>query len=400
MSLVRFGRRLSSASARRGFATMFNIDAGLSAEETEFQKIALDFAAKEIAPHAAEWDEKKFFPKETLQKCAQLGFAGVFVDSEVGGSGLSRLEGSIIFEALATGCPATSAYLTIHNMCLWMIDQFGSDEQRKSLLPGLCSMDQFISYCLTEPGSGSDAQSLSTSAKRQGDSIILNGTKAFISGGGSSDFYLVMAREETDQISCFLVPRDAPGVSFGAQERKLGWNCQPTCAVILEDAEIPATNMVGPSGDGFKIAMQALDGGRVNIASCSLGGAQCALNHTLDHVRVRSQFGKTLSMYQNVQFKVADMSTQLHAARLLVRDAARNLDQKTPNRSAVCAMAKRFATDAGFDIIDECLQLHGGYGYLKDYPIEKLLRDTRVHRILEGTNEVMRMIIARKVLQE
>jgi alkylation response protein AidB-like acyl-CoA dehydrogenase len=380
---------------------MFNMDACLSREQVEFQSIALDFAAKEITPHAGEWDEKKTLPVKTLRKCAELGFGGIYVKDDIGGSGMTRKDASVIFEALATGCPATTAYLTIHNMCAWMIDSFGTEKQRHDLLPDICSMKTLVSYCLTEPDSGSDAASLSTSARVDGDSYILNGTKAFISGGGSSDLYLVMAKSSDDgKISCYIVPKDAPGVSFGAQEKKMGWNCQPTSSVILEDAQIPSANLLGESGNGFRIAMKALDGGRINIASCSLGAAQAALDRAIEHVTARKQFGKSLSEFQSIQFKISDMATQLQASRLLVRNAADGLDEDNPNASAMCAMAKQFATDACYQIVDDALQLHGGYGYLKDYPVEKLLRDTRVHRILEGTNEVMRLIISKKLLKD
>eukprot|EP00474_Spongospora_subterranea_P009085 CRZ09543.1 hypothetical protein [Spongospora subterranea] len=386
------------AGARRFMSSQFSMASSLSQQQLEFQKTALAFAQNEIAPYASEWDEKKHFPIDTLRKCAQIGFGGIYINEDVGGSNLSRKDASVIFEALATGCPAMTAYLTIHNMCAWMIDQFGNESQRQ-LLPSLCSMDNLISYCLTEPGSGSDAASLSTTATRKKDGFLINGSKAFISGGGTSDFYLVMAREESQNISCFLVPKNTEGLSFGAQEKKLGWNCQPTSAVILEDVFVPAENLIGNPGDGFKIAMKALDGGRVNIASCSLGAAQFAIDKTIEYVNVRKQFGKPLSSFQSIQFKIADLSTKLHASRLIVRDAAETIDIKGAHRSSVCAMAKLFATDTCFEIVDDCLQLHGGYGYLKDYPIEKLFRDIRVHRILEGTNEIMRLVISRNAFK-
>lgn len=327
--------------------------------------------------------------------------AGIYVNEEVGGSGLSRLDASVIFEALAGGCTSTTAYLTIHNMCAWMIDSFASDELRQKYLPDLCTMNKFASYCLTEPNSGSDAASLSTRATRDGDSFVLNGSKAFISGGGRSDIYLVMARTGeagAGGISCFLVENGTPGLEFGAQEKKLGWNTQPTAAVILEDCRVPASNMVGAEGDGFKYAMRGLDGGRINIGTCSVGAAYRCLREAREYVRTRKQFGVPLAENQSIAFKLADMATQLQSARLMIRTAARLLDEKDPSARAYCAMAKTIATDNGFAICNEALQLHGGYGYLRDYPIERFLRDVRVHQILEGTNEIMRLIVSRELL--
>mmetsp|Transcript_38230 Transcript_38230/g.96179 ORF Transcript_38230/g.96179 Transcript_38230/m.96179 type:complete len:331 (-) Transcript_38230:1016-2008(-) len=330
-----------------------------------------------------------------------MGFASIYCKDEFG-TGLSRLDAAVIFESLATGCPSTTAYLSIHNMCAWMIDTYGSQELRERLLPGLASMDKFASYCLTEPNAGSDAASLTTSAKRQADEYVLNGSKAFISGGGSSDVYVIMCRtgDSTSPrgISCLVVEKDTPGLSFGALEDKLGWNSQPTRAVILEDCRVPVSNLVGEEGQGFSIAMSGLDGGRVNIAACSLGGALATLQAAREHVTVREQFGRPLSAFQNTQFVIADMAEKLMASRLMVREAAQSIDRNDPHKTVRCAMAKRFATEHCFQICDQSLQLFGGYGYLKDYPIERYLRDLRVHRILEGTNEVMRMIASRHLL--
>ena len=318
-----------------------------------------------MLPHAADWDANHHFPKDVLRKAAELGFGGVYVRDDVGGSGLGRMDAAIIFEAMATSCVSTTAYLTIHNMCAWMIDTFGNDEQRMKFLPDLVQMNTFASYCLTEPGSGSDAASLSTKAVKVGEEYILNGSKAFISGGGSSDVYLVMARtgaEGPRGISCFIVPKDAPGLSFGKQERKLGWNSQPTCAVIMEDCRIPAANLLGMEGQGFTIAMKGLDGGRINIGTTALGGAQACLNAAIDHSKVRKQFGHSLASFQNTQFQLADMATELQAARLMVHSAAHLLDAKDGRATVHCAMAKRFATDIGFKTCNQALQLFGGYG--------------------------------------
>ena len=322
---------------------------------------------------------------------------------DVGGTGLSRLDASIIYEALSGGCTSTTAYLTIHNMCAWMIDSFGSEELRHKYVPSLCTMDTFASYCLTEPNSGSDAASLSTKAVRDGDDYVLNGSKMFISGGGRSDVYVVMARTGADGpkgISCFVVPSDAPGLEFGAQEEKLGWNSQPTAAVMFDDCRIPASNLVGTEGDGFRYAMMGLDGGRVNIGTCSVGAAYRCLRLAREYTKGRSQFGSPLADNQTIQFKLADMVTQLQVSRLMIRTAAKMLDDKDPRARAYCAMAKRVATDNGFNICNDALQLHGGYGYLRDYPVERFLRDVRVHQILEGTNEIMRLIVGRELLKE
>ena len=356
-----------------------------------------------MAPFAAGWDEGKEFPVAALRRAAELGFAGIYVGDEFGGSGLGRLDATIIFEELAAACVSTAAYLSIHNMAAWMIDRFGSREQRARFLPELMTMAHFASYCLTEPGSGSDAAALATRAVRDGDDYVLNGTKAFISGGSVSDVYVTMVRTGgagPKGISCLVVEKDAPGLSFGKKERKLGWNTQPTAMVIFEDCRVPVANRLGEEGDGFKIAMMGLDGGRLNISACSLGGARACLEAARDHLLERRQFGRPLADFQALQFKLADMATELDAARLMVRRGAASLDRGDPEATMHCAMAKRFATDAGFRICNEALQLFGGYGYLKDFPIERYLRDVRVHQILEGTNEIMRVIIARRLLGE
>ncbi|KAM9801672.1 isobutyryl-CoA dehydrogenase, mitochondrial [Neosynchiropus ocellatus] len=376
---------------------------GLSDEQKEFQKVAFDFAANEMAPHMAEWDQKEIFPVETMRKAAQLGFGGIYVQPEVGGSGLSRLDTTLIFEALSTGCVSTTAYISIHNMCAWMIDTFGNTEQRERFCPDLCSMEKFASYCLTEPGVGSDAASLLTTAQRKGDHYVLNGSKAFISGGGDTDVYVVMCRtggKGAKGISCLVVEKDTPGLSFGKKEKKVGWNSQPTRAVIFEDCAVPVTNRLGEEGQGFNIAMKGLNGGRINIASCSLGAAHASVQLARDHLLVRKQFGETLSNNQFLQFKLAEMATKLVASRLLVREAASALQQNRPDAVALCSMAKLFATDECFNICNQALQMHGGYGYLKDYAVQQFVRDIRVHQILEGTNEVMRMIVSRSLLTE
>ena len=377
------------------------MDFDLSEEQRAFQDMARDFAMNELAPFAAEWDEGCIFPEAALRKAASLGFGGITVRDDAGGSGLSRLDAAIIFEELAAGCTSTAAYLSIHNMVCWMIDRFGNDAQRQDMLPPLASMEHFASYCLTEPGAGSDAAALKTRAERDGEHYVLNGSKAFISGGGRSDLYLVMGRtggEGPDGISALLVPKDTPGLAFGKQEKKLGWHSQPTAMVILENARVPATCRLGEDGDGFKIAMAGLDGGRVNIAACSLGAARACLEAAREHLLVRQQFGRRLADFQALQFRLADMATELEAARLMVWRAAQMLDRQAPECTLHCAMAKRFATDIGFSICNDALQLLGGYGYLRDYPVERYLRDVRVHQILEGTNEIMRVIIARRLL--
>ena len=378
------------------------MDFELSEDQAAFQSVARDFAQNALLPHAAEWDEGKIFPVDTLRAAAALGFAGIYVGEEFGGSALSRLDAALIFEELAAADPSTAAYLSIHNMASWMIDRFGSTGQRAQFLPQLMSMTHFASYCLTEPGAGSDAGNLATRAERDGDAYVLNGTKAFISGGGASDIYVVMVRTGgagPAGISCVVVEKGTPGLSFGKQEKKLGWNSQPTAAVIFEEARVPVGNRLGEEGEGFRIAMMGLDGGRINIGACSLGGARACLDAARAYVLERKQFGKRLADFQALQFRLADMATELEASRLMIHRAAMALDRKAPDATLRCAMAKRFATDACFQICDEALQLHGGYGYIKDYPIERYLRDLRVHRILEGTNEIMRLIIARRLLE-
>ncbi len=372
-----------------------------SDEQRAIQSLARDFAAEQMAPHAAVWDADKIFPVETLRAAAALGLAGIYTGDEHGGSGLGRIEAALVFEELSTACASTAAYLSIHNMACWMVDRFGDAALRAKLLPDMTAMAKFASYCLTEPGSGSDAASLRTRAEKRGDVYVLNGTKAFISGAGASDVYIVMARTGgagPKGISAIAVEKGSRGLAFGKQENKLGWNSQPTAMVIFEDCEVPVANRLGAEGEGFKIAMQGLDGGRVNIAACSIGAARAAMEAARDHLKTRQQFGKKLAEFQALQFRLADMATSLDAARLLVHRAAAALDAKSSDASYQCAMAKRFATDAGFAVCDEALQLFGGYGYLKDYPVERHLRDARVHRILEGTNEIMRVLMARKLL--
>ncbi|KAL3057511.1 hypothetical protein OYC64_007889 [Pagothenia borchgrevinki] len=391
------------STQRRGIASCVDPSHGLTDEQKEFQKMAFDFAANEMAPHMSEWDQKEIFPVETMRKAAQLGFGGIYVQPEVGGSGLSRLDTSIIFEALSTGCVSTTAYISIHNMCAWMIDTFGNNEQRERFCPDLCLMDKFASYCLTEPGSGSDAASLLTTAQLKGDHYIVNGSKAFISGGGDTDVYIVMCRtggKGPKGISCLVVEKGTPGLSFGKKEKKVGWNSQPTRAVIFEDCAVPVINRLGEEGQGFNMAMRGLNGGRINIASCSLGAAHASVQLARDHLLVRKQFGETLSNSQYLQFKLAEMATKLVASRLMVREAATALQENRSDAVSLCSMAKLFATDECFNICNDALQMHGGYGYLKDYAVQQFVRDIRVHQILEGTNEVMRMIISRNLLAE
>ena len=375
----------------------------LTGEQKAIQNMALDFAMAEMAPHAMRWDEEKIFPTDVLRELAKLGFAGVYVGEEYGGSGLSRLEAALVFEALSAGCTSTAAYLTIHNMASWMIDSFGNEAQRAKFLPPLMRMDMMASYALTEPGSGSDAAAMRSRATRDGDHYVLNGSKAFISGAGHSDLYVAMVRTGdagagAGGVSCFLIEKDSPGLSFGANERKMGWNSQPTAQVIFEDCRVPVENLLGEEGDGFKFAMKGLDGGRLNIAACSLGTAQRAFDKALTYAGEREQFGNRISDFQAIQFKLADMATELQAARLMLYDAARALDDNDPERTKRSAMAKRFVTDTGFNVANEALQIHGGYGYLQDYEVERMVRDLRVHQILEGTNEIMRVIIARHLL--
>jgi len=373
----------------------------LDDDQIAVREMARAFAAEVFAPNALAWDEAKHFPVAEMRKAAELGMGGVYISEDVGGSGLSRLAATLIFEALATGCPTVAAYMSIHNMAAWMIDAYGSDEQRKAWLPKLCRMELLASYCLTEPGAGSDAAALATRATRDGGDYVLDGQKQFISGAGAGDLYVVMARtgeRGPSGISTLVVPGDTPGVSVGANERKMGWNAQPTRAVVFQNARVPAANLLGREGIGFKIAMAGLDGGRLNIAACSLGGAQSALDKTLAYMKERKAFGKRLDEFQALQFRLADMATALEASRTFLWRAAAALDRKAAEATTLCAMAKRFVTDACFDVANQALQLHGGYGYLSEFGIEKLVRDLRVHQILEGTNEIMRLIVARSLV--
>jgi alkylation response protein AidB-like acyl-CoA dehydrogenase len=370
----------------------------LTDDQIAIRDMALAFAAENLAPHAVEWDERKHFPVDVLREAASLGMGGVYIQEDVGGSGLSRLDAALIFEALATADPSISAYISIHNMAAWMIDRYGSDEQRQRYLPKLCTMEHLASYALTEPGAGSDAANLKTRAVLDGDHYVVTGTKQFISGAGETDLYVTMVRTGeggASGISTLVIERDTPGLSFGANERKMGWNAQPTRAVILEGARVPVANRLGPEGIGFKIAMSGLDGGRLNIGACSVGGAQGALDKTLAYMTERRAFGSRLADFQALQFRLADMAIELECARSFLWRAAANLDAGSPDATRLCAMAKRVATDTGFTVANEALQLHGGYGYLADYGIEKIVRDLRVHQILEGTNEIMRLIVAR-----
>jgi alkylation response protein AidB-like acyl-CoA dehydrogenase len=377
------------------------MDFSLTEEQRAFQATARQFAREAMMPHAATWDEGEIFPVDTLREAAALGFAAIYVREDVGGSALSRFDAALIFEELAQGCPSTAAYISIHNMVAWMIDRYGGDDARQRFLPTLCTMQHFASYCLTEPGSGSDAASLTTRARRDGDFYVLDGAKAFISGGGLSDLYAVMARTGDNSphgISCILVEKGTPGLSFGAQEKKLGWKSQPTAMVLFENCRVPVTNRIGAEGEGFRIAMAGLDGGRLNIAACSLGGAQFCLDRTVEYMKERRQFGTRIADFQALQFHMADYATGLDAARLLLHRAAVAVGEGEPGATRLAAEAKRLATDTGFEVVNGCLQMHGGYGYLRDHPIERVLRDLRVHQILEGTNEIMRVIIARALM--
>ena len=377
------------------------MDFSLTEEQRAFQATARAFARDEMMPHVRDWDENEMFPVEALRAAAGLGFAGIYVRDDVGGSALNRLDAALIFEELAQGCTSTAAYLSIHNMVAWMIDRFGGEDQRRRFLPKLCTMEHFASYCLTEPGSGSDAASLTTRARRDGDHYVLDGAKAFISGGGRSDLYLVMCRTGDASprgITCIAVENGTNGLSFGAQEKKLGWKTQPTAAVLFENCRVPVANRIGAEGEGFRIAMAGLDGGRLNIGACSIGGAQFCLDRTIEYMKERRQFGTRLSDFQALQFRMADYATELDAARLLLHRAAHAVSEGEPGATQLAAKAKRLATDTGFEVVNGCLQLHGGYGYLRDHPIERVLRDVRVHQILEGTNEIMRVIIARAML--
>jgi alkylation response protein AidB-like acyl-CoA dehydrogenase len=378
------------------------MDFNLTEDQRAIEDAARAFAVAELAPHSARWDEESHFPVDVMRKAAELGFAGLYVREDVGGSALSRLDASVVFEQLSYGDVSTAAFMSIHNMASWMIDRFGSEDLRRRYLPRLTTMELIASYALTEPGSGSDAAAMKTTARKDGDHYVLNGGKAFISGAGTSDIYLVMARSGgpgAKGVSAFVVENGTPGLSFGAPERKMGWNSQPTAQVNFDDCRVPVASRIGEEGEGFKFAMAGLDGGRINIASCSLGGAGFALDTARTYLETRNQFGQALKEFQGLQWRFADMATELDAARLMVRRAAHALDQKHPKATQYCAMAKRFATDAGFEVANQALQLHGGYGYLRDYPLERIVRDLRVHQILEGTNEIMRVITARELFR-
>ena len=370
----------------------------LNDDQWMIREAAQRFAYDKLRPHAGEWDEHKHFPVDVMREAAGLGFATIYAGEEHGGAGMSRLDAVLIFEQLSRGCIATAAFLSIHNMCTWMIDSFGSQGLRARFVPALTSMAMIASYCLTEPGSGSDAAAMKTRAERDGDAYVLNGSKAFISGAGVSDIYIVMAKTG-ETISAFVVPKETPGLSFGANEKKMGWNAQPTRQVMFDQVRIPTKNRIGDEGQGFKFAMKGLNGGRLNIAACSLGGAQDALDRATAYASERSQFGKHLNEFQVTQFKLADMETELQAARSMLYEAATRLDNQTPDATRWCAMAKRFVTDTCSKIANDALQIHGGYGYLHDYGVERIVRDLRVHQILEGTNEIMRVIIARDMLK-
>ncbi|MEI9992052.1 MAG: isobutyryl-CoA dehydrogenase [Rhizomicrobium sp.] len=379
------------------------MDFELNEDQRAVEDAARRFARDRLAPFAAQWDAKEIFPVDTLREAAALGFAGIYVKSDVGGSEMSRLDAAIIMEELSAGCTSTAAFISIHNMASWMIDRFGTDEQRKRFLPKMATMEKIASYCLTEPGSGSDAASLKTRAVKDGDAYVLNGGKAFISGAGVSDIYVCMVRTGEDGprgISCLVVEKGTPGLSFGKKERKMGWKSQPTAQVIFEDCRVPVANRIGGEGEGFRIAMMGLDGGRINIGACSVGTARAALHEALAYAKDRKQFGRPIADFQASQFKLADMATELEASRLMIRNAAAALDRRDPAATMLCAMAKRFATDTGFKIANDALQLHGGYGYLEDFPAERHVRDLRVHQILEGTNEIMRVIVARELSRQ
>lgn len=375
----------------------------LTDDQREIQDLARKFTADAITPHAAEWDEKHIFPRDTIKAAADLGFGAIYVSEEMGGIGLGRLEAALIMEAMAYGCPSTSAFISIHNMASWMIDRFGGQAVKGRYLPDLVTMDRIASYCLTEPGSGSDAAALKTRAVRDGDHYVVTGSKAFISGGGANEVYVTMVRTGEDGprgISCLVIEKDMDGVSFGANEKKLGWHSQPTAQVNFDAVRVPVENLVGGEGEGFRIAMMGLDGGRLNIGACSLGGAQRCLDESIAYTKERKQFGQPIAEFQNTQFMLADMATELEAARALLYTAAAKVTAGAPDKTRFAAMAKRFATDTGSKVVDDALQLHGGYGYLQDYPIERFWRDLRVHSILEGTNQVMRMIVGRELTRQ
>ncbi|WP_417545924.1 acyl-CoA dehydrogenase family protein [Marinobacter sp.] len=381
------------------------MDFNLTEDQLAFREAARNFAEKSMAPHAAKWDDEHIFPVDTLKEAGEMGFMGIYTPEALGGMGLSRLDTSVIVEELAAACPSTAAFITIHNMATWMVASFASDDLKQEIVPKLASGEWLASYCLTEPGAGSDAASLRTKAVRDGDSYVINGSKVFISGAGGTDILVLMARTGAADsgakgISTFVIPADAEGVSYGKNEEKMGWHSQPTRTINLENVRIPVTNRVGEEGGGFAIAMKGLDGGRLNIATCSLGGAQAALLRARNYMHEREQFGKPLAAFQALQFKLADMATNLVAARQMVRLGAFKLDSGDTEATLHCAMAKRFATDVCFDVVNDSLQLHGGYGYIREYPLERYLRDLRVHQILEGTNEIMRLIVARRLLDD
>jgi len=379
------------------------MDFELSDDQREFQQAARAFAEGELAPHAAHWDAESIFPVETIAKAGEMGFCGLYTPQRWGGLGLSRQDAAIVFEELAGGCTSTTAYITIHNMATWMLSRWGQEALCDEWVPPLAAGQKLASYCLTEPQSGSDAASLRTKAVKDGDFYVLDGTKAFISGAGQTDMLIVMARtggEGAAGISAFAVPANLPGIVYGKKEEKMGWNSQPTRIISFDQVKVPAANLLGAEGEGFVIAMKGIDGGRINIATCSVGTAQAALNRAQSYMKERTQFGRELAQFQALQFKLADMLTELVAARQMVRLAAWKLDQESPDATAYCAMAKRFATDAGFNVANDALQLHGGYGYIREYPLERHVRDTRVHQILEGTNEIMRLIVARAILKD
>ena len=379
------------------------MDFELSDEQREFQQAARAFAEGELAPHAAHWDAESIFPVETIAKAGEMGFCGLYTPQRWGGLGLSRQDAAIVFEELAGGCTSTTAYITIHNMATWMLSRWGQEALCDEWVPALAAGQKLASYCLTEPQSGSDAASLRTKAVKDGDFYVLDGTKAFISGAGQTDMLIVMARtggEGAAGISAFAVPANLPGIVYGKKEEKMGWNSQPTRIISFDQVKVPVGNLLGAEGEGFAIAMKGIDGGRINIAVCSVGTAQAALTRAQTYMKERTQFGRELAQFQALQFKLADMLTELVAARQMVRLAAWKLDQESPDATAYCAMAKRFATDAGFNVANDALQLHGGYGYIREYPLERHVRDTRVHQILEGTNEIMRLIVARAILKD
>ncbi|MBX3562879.1 MAG: acyl-CoA dehydrogenase family protein [Sphingomonas sp.] len=375
----------------------------LTDEQRQIQEMARQFTTDAISPYAGEWDEKHIFPRDTIRSAAELGFGSIYVSEDSGGIGLGRLEAALIMEAMAYGCPSTSAFISIHNMASWMIDRFGAQAVKDKYLPSMVTMERIGSYCLTEPGSGSDAAALKTRAVKDGGDYVVTGTKQFISGGGENEIYVCMVRTGVDGpkgISCLVIEKDMPGVSFGAQEKKLGWHSQPTAQVNFDAVRVPAENLVGGEGEGFRIAMMGLDGGRLNIGACSLGGAQRCLDEAIAYTKDRKQFGQAIADFQNTQFMLADMETELQAARMLLYAAAVKVTENAPDKTKFAAMAKRLATDSGSSIVDRALQLHGGYGYLQDYPIERFWRDLRVHSILEGTNQVMRMIVGRELTRQ